>query len=211
MERDTPGTAATPVCVSRDSVLAHDRSWAWRCIPKNASRSMMRTLSPTRGLRIAEIEDGAALADRAPFRFAVVRDPLARLTSAWKNKVFAPPPTEGQRLLLARHPEIRVGMCFADFVAVVEALAAAGRLRDVHFRPQVDFVRSQDGRTCVDAILRIEHLAAELAAIDERIGGPIKIPITNASRVEDPQDVTDALRARVRELYQSDYEGLGYA
>ena len=102
-------TQAIPVFRSGDTIVGP--GFVWWAIPKNASRTLLGLLAPL-GERLGKRRhEAACVADltRSRFRFAFLRDPFARIASAWTSKVHQPLDTVGARKLLARHADLQSG------------------------------------------------------------------------------------------------------
>jgi hypothetical protein len=208
-----------PRYVHPDTVIGHEHRFVWYCIPKNASRSILRALTDGgRGQRIALLGAAGRRArllsqPRPAFAFAFVRDPFARIASAWMNKIESPPDTPAQARLFAMNAGLCAGMSLDDFVEWVrQDLRSVGRV-DPHWRPQADFVTDATGRLCVDFLGRLEALDDDFAAVESRIGPVEGMRHRNRSRIEnDPARLLSPRAAAiVREVYARDFEVLGYA
>jgi len=96
------------------------------------------------------------------FKFTVVRDPYARVISAYRYRV---PDGTGP---------------LAAFLLGLPEDDRQDRAR--HLAPQVNFVRDRSGRVLPDCILRYENLEQEISAVFERIFGmPLRLPHANRS------------------------------
>jgi hypothetical protein len=188
-----------------------------------AKAHRLRELPAARALRI--------LADERYFRFALVRNPWARLVSAYVNKfTFA----NHSSLAVARQmrrqaaeggvPEIT----FAQFVGFLTRHNPAGF--DVHWRPQHLFLRDNQ----FHFLGRFEQISEHFAQLQERLGTELPLPRRNTTawqRDEDGEIVADwtpaellaqgrppgyrrfytpELREAVRKLYARDIELFGY-
>lgn len=126
------------------------------------------------------------------YKFAVVRDPYARIVSAYRFQWAAKMP-------------------FREFI---EERFANGRMaRQTHnMTTQLDFVTDEAGKIVVDDILRFEDLPGAFDAVSRRVfGKEIPLPHVNKSKAADPGvEFTPDLRAIVREKYAKDFEAFGY-
>jgi hypothetical protein len=125
------------------------------------------------------------------FKFAVVRNPYARLVSQFRFRY--------QDKL--------------DFRAFVERLGAGeydDRTR--HMASQANFVLGDDGALAVDEILRFEELPAAFAPVSRRVFGfEQPLPHVNRSRGLDPTDSFDNnLRRIVFRRYERDFDLFRY-
>jgi hypothetical protein len=124
------------------------------------------------------------------FKFAVVRNPWARLVSEYK---FA---AAGK------------GVSFADFLFKwFPAPGLSDRRR--HLEPQVKFVCDAGGKPMVDTIVRLESISADIGPVLERVFGVrLALPVANES--PDRRDYRtfydDKSRAFVADFYRDDIE-----
>ena len=182
-------------------------------VPKTGGTSVARALYGTDGgghrtLRDYRAELGDAFVDRA-FSFAVVRDPVERLASAFRYLRAG----GGNRLDAAFRD--RVLGPYATLDAFVRGWLTPETLREqVHFRPQADFVTDADGRLGVDLVVRHERLAEGYAAVRRRTGRGGPLPHLNRTASVGPPrptpDLSAEARARVGELYRADFDLFGY-
>jgi hypothetical protein len=212
-------TGATPRFVYRESLWCEAPSFLWYCIPKNASRSLVRMLTAKGGRRISDIAPDVEprawvrATPRPALRFAFVRDPYQRLISAWRNKVGAPTQNaKGSARLFALNPGLQPGASLDDFVDWLgRNYAAHGP--DKHWRRQCDYICDETGALCVDVIGTVETLAADMARLGEALGPFELIAHTNKSRRtpdEPAPAMSDRARAIVQDIYREDFERFGY-
>jgi hypothetical protein len=194
------------------------------------SEGRYRLFKKAREFQFAPIRDYAH-AFRFPEQYAFfcfVRNPYARLRSAWQNK-FAYGHTEGYSRSIrrrelgrlrrfaraARLPGAAKGTAipFETFLAYVEAQSAG--TRDHHWDDQVEVLLMNDIRYA--QCFRMEgEFAAGLRQIFQRIGlgGPAMERILATQRNVSPKDeapvYTPELAARVYRLYARDFRRFGY-
>ncbi|MEY2853895.1 MAG: hypothetical protein RL030_1027 [Pseudomonadota bacterium] len=160
--------------------------------------------------------------------FCFVRNPYARLRSAWQNK-FAYGHAQGYSRSIrrkelgrlrrfatrARLPGAAEGaaISFETFLAYVEGQRAG--TRDHHWDDQVDVLLMQDIR--YERVFRMEvEFTAGMRQVFERIGlsGPVMERILgtqkNSSPKSEPPVYTPELAARVHRLYARDFTAFGY-
>lgn len=183
-------------------------------VPKTGGTSVARALYGTDGgghrtVRDYRAELGDAFVDRA-FVFAVVRDPVERLASAFRYLQAG----GGNRLDAAFRD--RVLGPYDTLDAFVRGWLSAETVREqVHFRPQAEFVAGPGGAVDVDVVARHERLAEDYAAVRRRTGRGGPLPHLNRTAVAGaPPRPAPALsaeaRARVRDLYRADFDLFGY-
>lgn len=180
-------------------------------------------------------EVAALIAAPDYFKFAVLRDPLDRLLSAYIEKLVigrtAPANIFHTRSIVAPvqqaqgidTPDFARGITFRDFV---EGIAAANPATlDPHWRPQADYLVGID----YDRFFRIDELDALMTILEERAGIPLGRQPRNVTgsgkgeAVENAMDlppatiaagprigkasfVDDAILARIKAIYARDYD-----
>lgn len=168
--------------------------------------------------RVVGLAKVAAMLDGGAFRFSFVREPIARLESAYMNKIVQADPSadvregrwriEIQRTLgLPRDPEQVVP--FDQFLAALEVQEPLRM--NPHWRPQ--HLNLLHGLVRYDLIGRLETYREDLARVREATGMPeAPLEVTNASsRGRDSLFAgRPTLLRRARQLYAADFELYGY-
>jgi hypothetical protein len=144
------------------------------------------------------------------FKFAFVRDPFTRLVSAYEFLKRGGHPAFAKDAAFKSEVLSR----YADFDGfVMHWLTPDRRWVMPHFRPQVQFLMVGN-RLAMDFIGRYENLAADFDRVRERLDIPAQLKHLNRTAVEDlsmaSHYTSDAVVRRVREVYQQDFELLGY-
>lgn len=146
-------------------------------------------------VRQAEQHLPAAMWDQY-YKFAVVREPVARLFSAC-------------RFLQRGNPRFR-----DQPQPVLKALIARPRFRQrVLIQPQFEMLRNARGGLPLDRIGRYEHLQRDFAQICRELGLPAEVlAVRNASPGEAavPEDIDDDLRQWLLDFYRDDFAAFGY-
>jgi hypothetical protein len=146
-------------------------------------------------------------------RVTIVRNPYARLVSAWKNKVVPCEPG-CERLYLeikGRLPDIhsKALIAFDEFVGYLEAKCDLSTC-DPHWRRQVDhlFLEALN----FSHVGKVENMAASLALLQQHLGlpEPLTVGRKNASAPLGLATYNQNLADKVYSLYQQDFERLGY-
>ncbi|MDD2859113.1 MAG: sulfotransferase family protein [Candidatus Nanopelagicales bacterium] len=156
------------------------------------------------------------LTSRKFTRFAVVREPAARLLSGWLEKI-----TQGLQqsepifeILTeqGRAPERPGDISFADFIDVICALPS--RKQDPHWRRQTDQIGLDFIR--FNALIHLEDLETSWDRLGELTGSPglkedffCKRPTHAGSHMA--EHYTPALLDQVAQAYAADYKAFGYA
>lgn len=146
-------------------------------------------------------------------RFTVVRNPWARVYSAWRfsriEKGLGDGVVVGMKPGLYDLPEFET---FEQFVT--EWLPRADmKKEDWVFHPQHNWFLDSSGRKIVDHIGRLEDLSPTVDWVRERTGRTLEIPHTNRSgdAVDLRQLYTPDTAAIVGHVYAEDVRRLGYA
>ena len=141
-------------------------------------------------------------------RLAVIRDPLARLQSAWSNKV--------NHRMFARHRELRTlaergltsSPTFAEFIDRYEDYCAWSVPVQRHTGSFAQYLG--EDIDWYDRVFTVEQLADLEAYLRERVGNGLAIPMRNQSR-PDTRDsrLSQSHRAKLATILESDYRLLG--
>lgn len=141
-------------------------------------------------------------------RLAVVRDPAARLHSAWRSKVSARvfrTRGEAEDLYNAFVP---VDPSFGDFVDHFDAYREHSRAARVHTLPYAWHLGPDIG--AFDAVFRLEALEELRAFLEARGGRPVSFGQRNESGTDDrPDALSPAQVGRLRAICAADYDWLG--
>ena len=141
-------------------------------------------------------------------RIAVVRDPAARLHSAWRSKVSVRVfRTRGESEDL-HNAFVPVDPSFGDFVDHFEAYREHSRAARVHTHPYAWHLGPDI--TAFDAVFRLEDLDRLRDWLEERGGRPTAFPRRNETGHDDRPNGLDAGQlARLAALTAPDYRWLG--
>ena len=143
------------------------------------------------------------------FRFGFVRNPWDRLVSAYEFVRCG-----GTDYVKPIPDEAYGGPEFATFPRFVARWLAAADLdhADAVFRPQWTFLCDHDGALLVDHVGRVEQLTTDLAAVEARLGRPIRPARLNVT--DDARHwagyYDDETRQVVADVYRRDIEMFGY-
>jgi len=153
----------------------------------------------------------ALLKDPDFFKFSFVRDPYARMLSAYQDKLFHQDP--------ATRAHFRKGLRLpadgdVSFAAAVERICSmAPRLMDKHFCPQV--YQSFSAFCVLDFVGRLENFAGDMQTVAKRVGlnfgdaRTVAPHATNAAAKLD-ENYTPEIRALVAETYAADFATFNY-
>jgi hypothetical protein len=188
----------------------------YRCIfvhiPKCAGVSICRSLFGNNGAGHHSIATFQQVFD-APsfehyFKFTFVRNPWDRLLSAWRF-LRAGGFNDTDRRWARRHLSE-----FPDFGTFVRHWLTPENARSwVHFRPQTDFLRLDNGRPGVDFVGRYELIDTDFRQVCDQLG--INAPLSTLNVAPAPRrDYRTAYgsesRAIVANVYAQDIGELGY-
>lgn len=162
-----------------------------------------------------DAERRAIVADERWLRFTVVRDPAARLWSAWQSKILLQEPRFVLRF--GHEPWFPRGVDSPDrvvgaFRAFVHALADAGSApRDAHWAPQHELLDPEE----LNHVGRAERPHETSARLQAHVGDartvPTDVPRENANPIRFSPVVYDPATAEiVNRLYARDLVQFGY-
>lgn len=200
---DLSGASALPHAAASRGQLVHQR----------------RLWQHTRGLDAVPADRRAAMTRRSGwFTFAVVRDPRARLWSAWQSKLLLRLP----RYVAAYQDEpwfprvptetAHVVEDFATFVRAYEAGAVGALMDDNHFRSQAEILAGVDVPEL--AIYDLSRLGDLMADIESHLAtygrempdlareNTTPLPLTSAV-------LADGVQERIEHCYAADFERYG--
>lgn len=159
---------------------------------------------------LVEIESGHPEAFAQFFKFGFVRNPWDRLVSAYKflchgGMLRYPEDRRFGRFLRARCPD------FDHFV--LDWLDDHTSHLYVHFVPQAEFLRQQDGQLGVDFLGHFESIEQDFSHVAARINPGAQLRRLNASGQRDYRALytTPEMVDRVADVYRSDIDLFGYA
>lgn len=143
---------------------------------------------------------------------AVLRDPVARARSCWKDKI-APTVITNERFVDGRTRGFlkfgdlfHAGMSFEAFVEAISKIP--DRKANPHFRSQADFIHDNAGKQLVDTFFFVETLNTEIAKADPAIRACFDgLGQKNTkSKKSAPVAVPEQTRALLRQRYEKDYD-----
>lgn len=165
---------------ARYALVHHASGAVFSFIPKNGCTTLRYSLALANGcvrgpddflwIHANNQTFAASLAElqRAPFTFAVLRDPYRRLASVFLDKFVSKDPVAWDFRRRQGDGFDLDDLTFREFVTRISDRAE--RKADEHWRPQVDFLVYED----YDALFRLEDFAAAAQSITERTGMAIE-------------------------------------
>jgi hypothetical protein len=149
------------------------------------------------------------------FKFAIVRNPWARLVSCYNDKIAYEQGHVYDRFenafttYLKKMNVFTEGMSFERFVAVVCEIP--DELAEGHFRSQYAYLTDQKGRLLVDFCGRVEQLDTDFGVIARRIGIESGLPTIRKGKPGAYQSYYTNETARlIGRRYERDIELLDY-
>jgi Sulfotransferase family len=213
------------------------------CVPKCASTSIKMILSTLAGRQpasfdhihkrrhsglLSPLQIGLSAfhrlaTDAGVLRFSFVRNPYARLVSAWADKFQGKPLVAGDPFVdryLADRPAIDPSLphgenrmlSFTDFI--VYAAATARARVDAHWQLQDDIVSMP--RLALDFIGKVESFTRDVVRVLDHVdaGAELRqralIPMHASPHTRWPDYYTAALAERVYGAYEADFDRFGY-
>jgi hypothetical protein len=184
----------------------------FRCIfihiPKTAGNSVALALfgSQSRHVSYTEYLRANPRKFRRYFKFSFVRNPWDRLVS-----IYFFMKKGGMNDLDRRWSEqnLRGFESFEHFVC--EGLEQSHVRSWVHFRPQADFIASDDDEIMVDFVGRFENLTEDFASVARKVGAGSTLSLTNSSPHEPfASYYTRRSAEAVARFYERDARLFGY-
>lgn len=142
------------------------------------------------------------------FKFTFVRNPWDRLVSAYlfmKAGGAHRKDREWAQTHLSAHEN------FPSFVR--EGLSQENILNWPHFRPQVEFLKGQQGKLAMDFIGRFENIQQDFRQVTDHLGIERELLFINKTKTKrDPYQsyYTEELRDIAAAVYREDIEAFGY-
>jgi hypothetical protein len=222
----------TPWMVDKCSAISLSPGFVYCRIPKAANSSVMATLYNAQHgkagfsreemnqlkfhtyLKPSDLSEKDVTAARDFFSFTICRDPVARLLSAYKDKVMDRSNLEHRcevARFLGRPIDAEIG--FDEFLDFIES--DNGLKVNYHWAPQAGLLAIQPEK--LSFIGRVENLAADLAFVVRSIFGDDREIInwsphsTREPSCRDSREpLTRAQKARISVLYRQDFEVFCY-
>ena len=178
-------------------------------IPKTAGKSVCHLIgvSGARHLTLSQYETYLGRETLEQFyKFTVVRHPLDRLQSAWHYMHSGGNQSKEDHEFRDRW--IMPLETFDRFV--LDALESEEVAKLGKFRPQVDFLKWQDGTISSSVTLcYFESLTADLSRLPKEILVSEKLPHKNPSKRSDNK-ISDAAKQRIKSFYREDFSTFEY-
>lgn len=199
------------------TIVSHKYKFIYIGIPKVATRSFKQYFLKNKKHYGIEIHESKAayqsILRKYPgyFKFAFVRDPLARVLSCYQSKIG--PPTLSllkQARIMSFYEGLEPGMSFHDFARWLISQEGHDSCADRHWMSQYKFLYREDGTQICDFIGHYEYLEQDLKMLEKQLGLPeIKLELAGwISRGK--KEVNSETAELIRQRYAWDYELLGY-
>jgi chondroitin 4-sulfotransferase 11 len=177
-------------------------------IPKTAGKSIAHRLHNRGAVHLTYAEYERILGERIQdyFVFAVVREPLDRLTSTYAYLRQGGNRSREDVRFAEKYVRDRSLQAFID-----ECLTNPAVSRSPFLLPQHEFLRRSDGELAEIALLRFERLERDFAAIAHRLGVGQNLPVINKSdRSRIDASLSPETLRTVALHYREDYQVLQY-
>lgn len=138
----------------------------------------------------------------SPPLFALVREPEDRFLSAYRFFRQGRTSAAGVQLV---HPRADLWKRDVDLFLTEYVEATPDHRRDYIFQTQTRFVTSFSNHLGLN-VFRLDDMKTLKDWLSERLGGDISFPHENRSDSVFTAALTDAQRARIRSIYQADFE-----
>jgi hypothetical protein len=179
-------------------------------IPKNAGTSVLTAFGDQNGRKHAkwfDFYESNELFFKRYHKFAIVREPLSRLFSAYNYIVGGGNQSSGD-LALKHYIETQCSD-FESFIHIV--LSYDFIMLQPLFQPQYIFVFDREYNCVADTLLKYESLQADWQALSQKCHFPDKLPFVNKSSLDKKGiHISDKAYKKVSEYYHLDYKLLGY-
>lgn len=217
--------------VRAEKIVSDKYGFIWVCNPKVASRSLIESLQrsdPTATLIKGKTLSGVLgedLSRRNYFKFGFVRNPFARVFSAYEDKIVNINDPRKRAIFYDRMFGIREGMSFREFLQWLNGPFGEPSISDRHFLPQIDHFVDDDGAFVVDYVGKAEDIESALLDVSRCTGIPrLRLPFLNTSVGYRAEQVGfESSRERyigqydeecislVKEKYKADFEKFSYS
>ena len=180
-------------------------------VPKNAGSSVLKCFKDTGGRKHAKWYDFYESNDyffERYHKFAIIREPLERLYSAYCYSVNGGNQSEDDIAL--KQTLNKNSQDFESFVE--EVLDKDFVMLQLLFNPQYLFVFNRRLECMMNSLLRFENLEGDWCRLAEKQNLPKTLPQVNAGlRKSTMPRISEATFLKVVDLYKMDFELLGYS
>lgn len=182
-----------------------ENGFEWRKFKANGKDFWVHNAYPT-----LEFEAARRNAPNENWKFAVLRNPMDRLVSCYRNRVMR---GRGQKQLQSRSPELvakglNTKPDFGTFVAEYDTFCALSSDIKGHSRPLSYFLGRDP--SYYDRLFRLSELKELMTELGHRITNlPQLMHLQTRGAETWVGEITDGTRNRIRELFDEDYKLFG--
>lgn len=166
---------------------------------------------------VLSVSEAAKLVRSGYRSFAVVRDPVARLASCYRDKILEYRKAgEPLRYGFARYNRLFFREVFSTTMPYEAFVAAISRIPDVladeHFRSQACFLPVRRGRLQLDRVVRLEGLDDEMARLceDWQLPAWAGRRVNSTAKRSEPAVSGRGVAGQIARRYARDFRLLGY-
>jgi hypothetical protein len=146
-------------------------------------------------------------------KFTVVRDPYTRALSAFRHKIVRKDliSTIQAELKSLYNKDQDSEVTFDEFVGCLAQIRNTVNRFNPHFAPQWNLMGA--GIVPFDKIAKLENLDVDLSALFASVGlawDRSKVA-KHGTQSTDPNDMSEAAKRQLQEIYREDFDNLGYA
>ena len=191
-------------------MISHKHKCIFIHIPKNAGSSVLQVFADKAGRKHAkwyEFYESNDYFFKRYFKFAIVREPLSRLYSAYRY-VLKGGSGSADDIALQKH----IIANSRDFDSFIEQVLDADFIMlQLLFQPQYLYVFDRQLKSVTDCLLRYESLNNDWQKLAKQQGFVESLPKINISNSENAfPSLSESAQEKVEQLYKMDYQLLGY-
>lgn len=177
-------------------------------IPKTAGKSIAKVLGTGGAVHLKYRDYESIIGENIQhyYCFSVVRDPYARLRSAYAYMALGGNQSKEDRLFRDQYILGNPGLNY-----FIQHHLSLPEVQHMGFRPQVEYLTNRKGELAQIDLLHFESIAAEFPRVAARLHVCTQLPKVNSTARHDLDLAIDAQSlAIVNTFYAADFSALGY-